>query len=442
MNQKAAFNFLFCLIGIASLLTGIRIRKPAGGRAGALNSNRQSAARLRAMQVYNKLPLRFEADDRRSGDGSADYSAVKFVSRGNGDPLWLKPTEAVLVATPGPSDSNALTFSISTTATPALTSLLPASIAAGSGGFQLTVNGSGFIPGSEVRWNGSARTTAFVSISVLQATITAADIASAGSAAITVFTPPPGGGSSNSLPFTIIGNPIINQNGFVNGASFVNLPPAPGSIVSLFGSVFSTTTAAATALPLPLTLGGVTVRINGASVPLFSVSPQQINFQLPWELRGQTQATITVTAGTLSSAPVTISLASYGPAIFATNQQGFGQGAILISQTGELAGPASSGGRPVNRGEFISIYATGLGPVNNKPGTGEPGGVGATITTSAVVSIGGVNANVAFAGLAPNYVGLYQVNAQVPQGAPSGSAVPVSFVISGVATNIVSIAVQ
>jgi hypothetical protein len=80
---------------------------------------------------------------------------------------------------------------------PVLESITPDSVNAGSGAFTLTVRGSGFVPSSVVRWNGANRTTSFVSASELRASILAADIAAAGTAQITVFTPTPGGGSSS-----------------------------------------------------------------------------------------------------------------------------------------------------------------------------------------------------------------------------------------------------
>ncbi|MCI0400489.1 MAG: IPT/TIG domain-containing protein, partial [Gammaproteobacteria bacterium] len=71
-------------------------------------------------------------------------------------------------------------------------------------GFTLTVNGSNFINGSVVRWNGADRTTTFVSATQLTATIPASDIATAGTAAVTVFTPLPGGGASYPQSFFVL----------------------------------------------------------------------------------------------------------------------------------------------------------------------------------------------------------------------------------------------
>jgi hypothetical protein len=93
---------------------------------------------------------------------------------------------------------------------PAITSLNPTSTTALGAAFTLTVNGTNFISGSSnsvVRWNGTDRTTTYVSTTQLTATITAADIATGGTVAVTVFNPTPGGGTSGALTFTI-NNPV------------------------------------------------------------------------------------------------------------------------------------------------------------------------------------------------------------------------------------------
>jgi hypothetical protein len=114
-------------------------------------------------------------------------------------------TVTVFNPSPGGGTSNNSTFSITVpnNPTPVATSLSPSSGTAGGAGFTLTVNGSSFVNGSVVRWNASNRTTTFVSANQLTATIPASDIASAGSASVTVFSPTPGGGTSGALTFTI-----------------------------------------------------------------------------------------------------------------------------------------------------------------------------------------------------------------------------------------------
>lgn len=86
---------------------------------------------------------------------------------------------------------------------PVLTSLSPNSVAAGSAAFTLSVNGSGFVSGSVVNWNGSSRTTTYVSATQLAAAIAAGDVATAGTAQVTVLNPQPGGGTSAPILFTV-----------------------------------------------------------------------------------------------------------------------------------------------------------------------------------------------------------------------------------------------
>ena len=113
-------------------------------------------------------------------------------------------TAAVTVSnpTPGGGTSNAVNLAIHNPA-PVLSGITPTSITAGGSAFTLTVTGTGFVPGSKVRWNGIDRTTSYSSTTKLTATILASDIATGGTAAVTVYNPTPGGGTSNAISFTI-----------------------------------------------------------------------------------------------------------------------------------------------------------------------------------------------------------------------------------------------
>src|SRR5438093_1999640 len=112
---------------------------------------------------------------------------------------------------PGGGSSNAVSLSI-VNPVPRVTSLAPATAVAGSDTFSLIVNGSNFLPGSLIQWNRNSRTTTFVSSTQLTATIPAGDVAVVGNVQISVLNPPPGGGSSNSLLFSIVNPaPVINS---------------------------------------------------------------------------------------------------------------------------------------------------------------------------------------------------------------------------------------
>ena len=117
------------------------------------------------------------------------------------------------------------------------------------------------------------------------------------------------------------------------------------------------------------------------------------------------------------------------PGIFTLNQQGTGQGAIVKSDQVTLAQP----GTPAAAGDTVVIYCTGLGAVTPEVPAGTPASLTQLSRTVNPVSvlIGGQPARVDFAGLAPGYAGLYQVNAVVPQGTPGGNSVTVTVAVSG-----------
>jgi hypothetical protein len=115
-------------------------------------------------------------------------------------------TDSVAVVTPTPGGGTSLALSFTVTGVnpaPTLSSLSPASVLVGSGTFALTVNGSGFLASSTVHWNGAALPTTYVSATQLSAQVPASDVASIGSANITVVNPGPGGGTSSGLSFSI-----------------------------------------------------------------------------------------------------------------------------------------------------------------------------------------------------------------------------------------------
>ncbi len=227
--------------------------------------------------------------------------------------------------------------------------------------------------------------------------------------------------------------PAVPAGSVLNGASFATgAPIAPGSIAALFGTGFGSSTS------------GVTVLIGGVAAPLFGVYPTQINFQVPWQLSGQTQAPLTVTSADTTSAPIMVPLASQAPGIFLLTQAG--QAAALIAGTSSIVAPTSAypGSRPAQPGDYITIFCTGLGAVSNQPATGAPASLTTLSNTTGnavTVSLGGVNAPVSFSGLAPGFLGLYQVNAQVPQNAPTGSAVALTITMGATTSNQATIAV-
>ena len=228
----------------------------------------------------------------------------------------------------------------------------------------------------------------------------------------------------------------IDPGGVVNAASHTETV-APGSIAAVFGSFPWNAPAQVFSAPLPTNLSDVYLQFDGSlRGPLVYVSGGQVDIQIPWELAGRSQAELSVTAGGLASAPRTVSLAQYAPAIFHID----GRGTIQDSSFRPIdpSNPARAGSTT------ILIYCTGLGPVTNQPASGAaaPASPLSATTTTPAVTIGGVPAQVLSSALVPGLVGLYQVTALTPVAAPGGDAVPVVLSIGGAASNTVSMAVR
>lgn len=241
--------------------------------------------------------------------------------------------------------------------------------------------------------------------------------------------------------------PQISEGGVVNSATLdAGSGLAPGSLASAFGVGLATSTEAAAGRPLPQQLGGGSMTFNETTAaPQILASPGQRNFQVPWELAGLAEAALTVTVEDMTSPVVTVPLARVSPGIFTLN--GRGQAAALIASSGGLvAGPpgAFPWARPARSGETLLIFATGLGPVTNPPGTGaaapaEP--ISATVEPVSAL-VGGEPMTVVHAGLVPAFSGLYQVNVELSPQAPAGSAVPLVIQVAGVDSNTTLIAVE
>ena len=243
--------------------------------------------------------------------------------------------------------------------------------------------------------------------------------------------------------------PEVNPDGVVNAASYrSDSGVAPGSIVSIFGVALSSVSAAgAGSVPLPTLLGGTTAVFSVDSgsgqttkidMPLFYSSSGQVNAQIPFEARPGTAATMTLSVDGLAGASLTVRVASYNPGLFSRSQDGSGPGAILHGDASPVTPDL-----PASPGESISLYATGLGAVDNRPDTGKAASsvlLSNTLVRPAV-SIGGRDAVVTFSGLAPGFVGLYQVNVSVPTDLMTGEH-PVVLNIGGVSSNTVKLPVR
>ena len=228
---------------------------------------------------------------------------------------------------------------------------------------------------------------------------------------------------------------------------------APGSLVSIYGSNLVTTSGQAGLIPLPNSLSGTSVTFNGVTAPMLSTSTttyDQINVQIPWEVVAlsppATNGTVrmVVTRNNVSSDPFNVGLTSASPGIFTT---GFGVGQAIAygNNDGIIAGPQSAVSHPIKIGDALVILATGLGPVDHTVASGgvPPTGVLVRALTTPIVMVGKVPAQVLFAGLTPQFVGVYQINIVIPDGAPTGDAIPLQIQMNGITTrNDVTISVS
>jgi uncharacterized protein (TIGR03437 family) len=225
----------------------------------------------------------------------------------------------------------------------------------------------------------------------------------------------------------------------VNGASFAaGAELAPGSIVSVFGSNLATSDGNLAGFPLPTTLAGIKLTIGGIDAPLFYAGKGQVNAQVPYELvpgsRSQVVARASPVSGIeLDAVPEPIVIGATRPGIFITSGT---QGAIL-NASNQLVDSTN----PAAVGDVVVIFCTGLGALSPPAQTGQPASSGVSVVQP-TVTVGGVMASVQYAGVAPNYVGLNQINVAIAAGVTPGPAVPVVIIQGGVASNPATIAVH
>ena len=249
-----------------------------------------------------------------------------------------------------------------------------------------------------------------------------------------------GGAATTSVTITSATNGVPSIASVANSASYAQTY-AGGGIMSVFGTNLAPATGGATTIPLPGMLAGTTADINGYNTAFYYVSPTQLNLQVPYEVAASSGANLVTLTISNNGATVSYNLdiSAGAPAIFTTNAQGTGQGAILNTsyQLVDSTHPATAGST------YLQIYCTGLGAVDSTPvdGAAAPSNPPAQTIVTPQVSIGGVQVTPTFSGLAPGFVGLDQVNALVPAGIAAGSAVPVIITAGGVASNTVTIAV-
>jgi uncharacterized protein (TIGR03437 family) len=257
-----------------------------------------------------------------------------------------------------------------------------------------------------------------------------------------------GVGSNDTILALAVANtvPISSQDGavaIVNAASFVPGPLSSNSIAAAFGS-FQTDNGqlrVATTMPLPTTLGGVRVTVNGVDAQLLAVSPNQINFVVPTV--NVPQATVVITNSDGSTRIGMISIAPAAPGIFTASGNGRGTAAAfyMISGSSAMLPVIGPNGTPVaippgsaQTPTSLILYTTGIRNTA-AANPNDANGVAEAIT----VTINGVPATVTFAGPAPGFTGLDQVNVTLPPSLSGVGTARIQITANGQPSNIVSV---
>lgn len=256
----------------------------------------------------------------------------------------------------------------------------------------------------------------------------AAGLSKGAYSAMLVVQSPTGTPEAVSVPVTFVvgASSSVSIAGVANGASFTT-DFAPGMVLSVFGTQLAPSVQVASALPLPLSLAGVSATVNGVAAPLYFVSSGQLNVQVPYETTLGPAVLAVNNGGQVAVFPFTVSMAS--PGIFAA-----ADGGLAPNPTG-------------SRGQSLLAFVTGDGDLSPTLATG------ATPPTSVAVSrlpkprlpvsitVGGVDAPIAFVGVPYGLSGVTQINFTVPDGAPSGDQ-PVVVTVGGVASKAAKLTVQ
>jgi uncharacterized protein (TIGR03437 family) len=230
--------------------------------------------------------------------------------------------------------------------------------------------------------------------------------------------------------------PSLAPGGTVNALYRTSGALAPGTIAEVYGSQLASQTASPGSVPLPTTFNGTFALIGGLQSPLYYLSDGQLDIQIPSELPPTQQYVIVVSANNTYTVPQTIDLVPAQPGV-ASLPDG-----TLIAQHSDFTLVDSA--HPAKPGELLVMYLTAMGATKSSVPSGaaapsvEPL---ARVTLQPTVTVDNRSASIAYAGLTPGSVGLYQINFQIPQNANSGE-LNVVVTQGGVASNTTKLTVS
>jgi len=227
------------------------------------------------------------------------------------------------------------------------------------------------------------------------------------------------------LPWTYAASVAPPQVSAVVSAADSKSPAAPGGLITVYGSNLSPTNLATSQIPVPTALANSCITVNGQPIPLIFVSPAQVNAQMPFQAEGAETLVVHTPGGTSGNYNLTVQPNS--PAVFLSGVAGPATNLPTIIRLSD--GLLATDSNPIHRGDDLVIYLTGLGQTNPAGTTGypAPGNPLANALTATIVSLGGVNLPVLYAGLAPGEVGVYQINVSIPGSTPTGVGLPLTI---------------
>ena len=220
--------------------------------------------------------------------------------------------------------------------------------------------------------------------------------------------------------------PAITAAGIGNSASYAGGGVAPGEIVVVFGQHFGPSSLARFSLGndgrVPSLLASTRVWFDDVAAPMIYAANGQLSAVVPYAVGGKQSTSVSVEYAGIKSPAVSIPVVAAVPGIFTLDSSGKGPGAIL-----NVDNKVNSRTAPASRGSVITIFATGEGQTDPPGQDGKPAAAPLPRPTLPVsVEIGGITAQVQYAGGAPGLVaGVIQINAQVPATVTPGNTVPV-----------------
>jgi uncharacterized protein (TIGR03437 family) len=225
--------------------------------------------------------------------------------------------------------------------------------------------------------------------------------------------------------------PIPQISQIVNAADQTK-PVAPGGLITVKGSNLALTNLATSEIPMPTALGASCLTVNGIAIPLLLVSSSQINAQLPFNVEGNAQMVLRAPGGVSNNMNFTIQPTA--PSVFRASAPGIDTASVFRAANNALVSDAN----PIQAGDELIVYATGLGRTSPAVDTGAaaPSNPLAVAMVQPDVTLDGAPLAVDYAGLMPGGVGVYQIQVRVPGNINPGSSVPLTIQQGGYATTV------